>query len=728
MQTVWREFSSKNNFEAASEFFANQIEQLQTSTLPYCYLGLSFLLREREEEAQMTWFMGSDSSDSTDSFEIELNQVILEEIAFREGITDYQNALLLRQHLRQIDPFNLDNLVQIVFLSLQLKVLTLENLYELNIVEIIGELQTIDDSTVEENTLFQLIQNVLYSPLSHEYSIGYISLIIPYIKNIDGCLELLLYIASKSQLIPSLNLFDLCLSVKPDSISVLGAITQAYMNHAQCYKAIKIAKQIVFSSSTIGEKIYTNYLLMSSLMNSGGNWEEAKTSSLNCKSLVNLFADQQPLELPIHYLSYLALSPFFAPYFNDLPKENRELQNKALTLFQANIYASNQKNIESYSSNHQSRKGIKKDKIRIGYLSVSLRQHSIGWLARSLFQHHDREKFEIFGYFPESAPKEDILQKWYISRMDKVFKDDGNEFGFNPLLIADEIQRDQIDILVDLESITSGICTNLLSRKLAPIQVTWLGWDASGLPAIDYFIADPYVLPENAQDYYSEKIWRLPETFIAVDGFNCSLASINRDDLGIPSDAIVYLSAQKCFKRHPDTVLAQLQIISMVPNSYFLIKGLADEGTIQSTFWELAQQVDVDYTRLIFLQDTKTEAEHRANMAIADIVLDTYPYNGATTTMETLWMGIPMVTQVGEQFSARNSYTMMINAGITEGIAWNVAEYIEWGVRFGTDEDLRKEVSWKLRQSRKTSPLWDGRKFAREMENTYTSMWEIYNG
>ena len=87
-----------------------------------------------------------------------------------------------------------------------------------------------------------------------------------------------------------------------------------------------------------------------------------------------------------------------------------------------------------------------------------------------------------------------------------------------------------------------------------------------------------------------------------------------------------------------------------------------------------------------------------------------------------------MVTLVGEQFSARNSYTMMINAGITEGIAWNVREYVEWGIKFGTDASLRKEVAWKLRQSRKTSPLWDGRQFAKEMENTYRKMWEIYNG
>jgi predicted O-linked N-acetylglucosamine transferase (SPINDLY family) len=94
--------------------------------------------------------------------------------------------------------------------------------------------------------------------------------------------------------------------------------------------------------------------------------------------------------------------------------------------------------------------------------------------------------------------------------------------------------------------------------------------------------------------------------------------------------------------------------------------------------------------------------------------------------METLWMGVPLVTRVGEQFAARNSYTMMINAGISEGIAWTDEEYIEWGIRLGKDAALRQHISWKLRQSRQTAPLWDGKQFTREMEKAYEQMWRNY--
>ncbi|HEY9812499.1 MAG TPA: O-linked N-acetylglucosamine transferase, SPINDLY family protein, partial [Candidatus Sericytochromatia bacterium] len=168
------------------------------------------------------------------------------------------------------------------------------------------------------------------------------------------------------------------------------------------------------------------------------------------------------------------------------------------------------------------------------------------------------------------------------------------------------------------------------------------------------------------------------------------------------------------------------QIIKAVPNSYFLIKGLADQESLKNFFIEIAELEGVNADRLRFLPLVGSEEVHRANLGIADVVLDTYPYNGATTTMETLWMCIPLVTRVGQQFAARNSYTMMMNAGISEGIAWTDEEYVEWGIRLGKDAVLRQQISWKLRQSRQTAPLWNGKQFTREMEKAYEQMWQIY--
>jgi predicted O-linked N-acetylglucosamine transferase (SPINDLY family) len=263
-----------------------------------------------------------------------------------------------------------------------------------------------------------------------------------------------------------------------------------------------------------------------------------------------------------------------------------------------------------------------------------------------------------------------------------------------------------------------------MALKPAPIQVTWLGFDASGIPSIDYFIADNYVLPKNASDYYREKIWRLPNTYLAVKGFEVGIPTLRRENLDIPGDGIIYMTVQSSYKRHPDTLRLQMRILREVPNSYLLIKGFADQKILQELFIQIATAEGVNPQRLRFLPDVAQEEIHRANLAIADVVLDTYPYNGATTTLEVLWMGIPLVTRVGEQFAARNSYTFMLNAGITEGIAWNEEEYLHWGIRFGREEDLRKRVQWQLKKSRQHAPLWDAQKFTQEMEAAYTQMWE----
>jgi predicted O-linked N-acetylglucosamine transferase (SPINDLY family) len=351
--------------------------------------------------------------------------------------------------------------------------------------------------------------------------------------------------------------------------------------------------------------------------------------------------------------------------------------------------------------------------------------HSVGWLARWLIQHHDHDQFELYGYFLAYREYPDNLQSWYESQMDQVYRVDAT--GIQEYrTIAAKIYEDEIDILIDLDSITFDISCAIMAVRPAPIQVTWLGSDASGVPTVDYFIADPYVLPDHAQEYYAEKIWRLPQTYIAVDGFEIGVPSLRRDQLDIPPDAVVYFSGQPGFKRHPDNVHLQMQIIKALPNSYFLIKGFGDQQALKEFFIDRAIAEGVNPDQLRFLPITSTEAEHRANLAIADIVLDTFPYNGATTTMETLWMCIPIVTKVGEQFAARNSYTMMMNAGISEGIAWTDSEYVEWGIRLGTDASLRESIATRLKASRQTSPLWNGEKFAREMENAYQQMWQQY--
>ncbi len=169
----------------------------------------------------------------------------------------------------------------------------------------------------------------------------------------------------------------------------------------------------------------------------------------------------------------------------------------------------------------------------------------------------------------------------------------------------------------------------------------------------------------------------------------------------------------------------QMKILKGVENSYFFIKGVADREKICQLFQQIAEEEGVNPERLYFLPQDEDEVTHRANLSLADVVLDTYPYNGATTTLEVLWMEIPIVTKVGQQFSARNSYSFMVNAGITEGIAQTDQEYIDWGIRLGKEPELRQEIAWKLRVGIQRAPLLYARAFTKEVEASYKKMQKI---
>jgi predicted O-linked N-acetylglucosamine transferase (SPINDLY family) len=183
---------------------------------------------------------------------------------------------------------------------------------------------------------------------------------------------------------------------------------------------------------------------------------------------------------------------------------------------------------------------------------------------------------------------------------------------------------------------------------------------------------------------------------------------------------------QNKLKCHPDILRQQLRIIQAVPNSIFLIKGGGDNENIRQLLDVIALEVGLETQQIQFLPSDPDELTHRANLAIADVVLDTYPYNGATTTLETLWMEIPLVTKVGEQFAARNSYDFLMQVGIQEGIAWSDQEYIDWGIRLGQDVALRAMIKSKLQIAKQYSPLWNAKKFTQVMEKAYQQMWQIY--
>jgi predicted O-linked N-acetylglucosamine transferase (SPINDLY family) len=692
----------------------------------YWYLGLFLLLNGQETEAQMTWMLAiSDlDSDKLEFYTADLIEVLEAEAKRREAIEDYTVAWAIRQHIREIKPNEINNLLKICIISTEINISIGNTITESGVIEV---LRTEASLHPNEDLLLAVLNKILEIETLNPVALQFTASCLKYITQLDNLFYIIItasmqiyYTFHQSKI--AIELLQLYLEINPNNLEVLRHLAAFYQDIREYEQGIKTAKLCYSLAHSIPERIAACHLVLRGLQKTGGYWEEIYSTCNELESMLKELVVEQPMLNEVLALR-LMTQAFSIPHIKDTPRQFREIQNNVSQLFESNIQRFAPEHFNRYSQKNLKNKSkvISNKKLKIGYLSYCLRHHSVGWLARGIFQYHNRNKFEINSYLINHIIAGDGIQEWYCNQSNNARK-----LGMNGLEIAEIIYEDEIDILVDLDSITLDITCQVMALKPAPIQVTWLGWDASGIPAIDYYIADPYVLPDNAQDYYTEKIYRLPNTYIAVDGFEVGVPSLRRDELKIPSDAVVYLSAQRGYKRNPKTTKSQMRIIKEIPNSYFLIKGLADEEMIKNFFYTIAEEESVNCSRIKFLPQDELEITHRANLAIADIVLDTYPYNGATTTLETLWMGIPIVTRVGEQFAARNSYTMMINAGITEGIALTDEEYIEWGIRLGKDTNLRQQIAWKLRQSRQTAPLWNARQFTREMENAYQQMWQRY--
>lgn len=727
-QNQAEQYLIQEKYLQAAQLYEQAIAIEPNAIYYYWHLGLLLLLQGEEAEAQMTWMlpMTEANEDQLQIWTNELFQVLQIEAERRETLTEYSLAWLIRQHMREINPSYINNLLQILRLSLKLQ--NFERINDLNEWGLIESLNAKENLEINTELLIKFLKEFLNTVPLHPINLNLIEASLPYFSDPHQCFSILLPAAMEighTLLNPVLasSILKLHLRLEPDNVEILRHLATFYQDARNYSQGIETARLCYSLSESLADKIYALHLLLRGFMSAGGYWQEICTICQELETMFQQFIKAERIPIEEGRILRLLMPSFAIPHIKDAPAEFRAIHNKVAEIFNNYIQAlgkSQGKNYVHQIINHQSSTPHPK-KLKIGYISYALRNHSVGWLARWLFQHHDRDKFDIHTYFVNYKLVNNYLQEWYLSQGGKARK-----LGINGLENADQIYQDEIDILVDLDSVTLDITCEVMALKPAPIQVTWLGWDASGIPAIDYFIADPYVLPDDAQDYYTEKIWRLPQTYIAVDGFEVGVPTLRRDDLDIPMDAVVYLSAQRGYKRHPETTKWQMQIIKQVPNSYFLIKGLAEEETIKRFFYQIAEEEGVDCSRLRFLPIVHSESVHRANLGIADIVLDTFPYNGATTTLETLWMGIPLVTRVGEQFAARNSYTMMMNAGITEGIAWTDEEYVEWGVRLGKDEALRQQVALKLKASRQTAPLWNGKQFTRDMEKAYEQMWQRY--
>ena len=354
-------------------------------------------------------------------------------------------------------------------------------------------------------------------------------------------------------------------------------------------------------------------------------------------------------------------------------------------------------------------------KIKIGYLSGDLCMHAVGLLTAELYGLHDREKFEVHA-FDWSRDDGTALRKRILMSMDKVWRLNSLDDDTAAKLIA----QAGIDVLVDLQGLTSGARPNILAHRPAPVQVSYLGLPATSLlPGVDWIIADRFVMPPEYLPYCSEKPIYLPHCYQVSDRQREVGADPTRAQYELPEDAFVFCSFNNNHKMNAEMFGAWMRILHGVPNSVLWL--LADNEWARANLEQGARDAGIDPARLIFAPRV-APPDYLARFQLADLVLDTFPYNAGTTASDCLWMGTPILTRSGRSYISRMAGSLLNAVGLPELATNSLQEYERMAIQIGRQPARALSYKRYLAEFGRTSPLFDMEALVRDMEQQFEQM------
>lgn len=356
-------------------------------------------------------------------------------------------------------------------------------------------------------------------------------------------------------------------------------------------------------------------------------------------------------------------------------------------------------------------------RIRVGMVSCDFYHHATSMLLVEVLEKLDRNRFEVFLYSHGIDDGSD-LRKRMVATADHFM-----ECGpMKPKEQADAIRADHIDILFELKGFTLDTRLATFAYRPAPIQVAWLGYPGScGAPFIDYIIGDPVVTPMSAQHFYTEHIAQMPVTYQPNDTSRHRDVTRTRIECGLPQDALVFGCFNQSYKVTRDVFDSWCRILKRVPNSVLWL--LVPEEPVQDTLRKEAARRGVDASRLYFAKFEKTE-KHRQRLGLADIALDTYPCGGHTTTSDTLWAGVPVVSLMGDTFASRVAGSLLSAVHLSELTCTSLKQYEDVAVNLALDQKRLQTMRQGLLASRDTAPLFDSTRFANDLGNLMLRMVE----
>jgi predicted O-linked N-acetylglucosamine transferase (SPINDLY family) len=351
------------------------------------------------------------------------------------------------------------------------------------------------------------------------------------------------------------------------------------------------------------------------------------------------------------------------------------------------------------------------DRLRIAYVSPDFRAHPVGYALAGMIERHDRSRF---------APIAISLRPPDGSAIGARLKDSFEEYldvsAIGDRQVAALMQERGVDVAIDVAGLTSGARTGIFAMRAAPVQLNYLGFPGSmGMPFMDFIIADPVVLPPCDDSYYSEQVLRMPNSYLPFDDSRILLdAGVDRKAAALPERGFVFCAFNNGYKITRPLFELWMDLLREVPESILWLRSMGPETA--ATLKKAARKLGVAVDRLVFAAFADEMDQHLSRLQLADLFLDTLPYNAHTTATEALWAGVPVITCLGKTFAGRVGASLLGAAGLPELICADLASYRALALDLARSPARLARCREQLRQGRSCAPLFDTARYTRDFE------------
>jgi len=535
-------------------------------------------------------------------------------------------------------------------------------------------------------------------------------------------------ISNKANALTHLKKYEEAITLYESAILIKPKYVEAWINKASCYglmqyysDALKCVQHAISMNSNYAEawitlgKIYaeTNFLedslksyqqalklrpespflegLIFRLKENLGNWENFEQERIHLSQNIS----KQKKAVPPHALLSIL--------------DNPELQLQAAKIWTQYEHPQN------FSLGPPQK--FKHSKIKIAYFSADFKDHPVTYLTTELFELHDRERFEVYGFSLKRANNSPVRQR-LVSAFDHFIEVDDK----SDLEIAQLARNLEIDIAIDLGGHTQDSRTGVFALRAAPIQVNYLGFAGTmGAEYIDYLIADRVIIPEQYQAYYLEKKVYLPNSYMVDDSSRLpSNQSFQRSDFGLPESGVIFCCFNNSYKFNPPRIASFAKILAGTPNSVLWVSE--NNASFQKNLLAEFNKLGIPESRIIFAGRIEALADHLARYRVADLFLDTSPYNAHTTAVDSLKAGTPVISLAGKTYASRAGASLLTAIGLPELITSSEEEFIKLAIVLGNDPLALSSLKERLKANYQMMPLFNSKRFCSHLENAYQEM------